>query len=400
MTVGALAEDLLHGFYVDDSPVPNDPYQLHATGMELTGTLTAQVQAGSLVSGNGSITAGVSLSINGALDTSPDHKIRLDVLLPQLLSNPIGTFALHGKVSADASFSVGLEVGPFSINAYTVQLAHYDIVNFDTDAPSTPPASPTSPNEITIPAQPGSIDVRPYEAIYAGDQSLFSPENISAEFTIVRGIELLYPNGNYNLFPTQSTIYGSNDLPVLGTSPQQQPAGYYYIDNDILSSGDQRIIVETDPKYTDLFNSEVILPLSFIASTINDDAAGIWPSLSSITLKGGQGNDYFDVSQFTDNYPGTASLYGGVGDNTLIGGTYEQGGEGHATLIGASGKNSTLVAGGDYLTNGDVLYLPDPSTDLGSRLEGGFGGSSNLIGGQGDDWFVAALAGGPRLMCP
>jgi hypothetical protein len=375
----SLARDLLHGFYVDNS----------ATGLHLTGSLSAELSFVAVASVTGSIDANVNLSFNNPPRSSepddPPSYIRLDAIIDRLSQNPIGTFALQGDVTASADINLGLELGVFNINGWSYHLGDTTIVSFNTAAGATAGSAPsTPPNDIRVQLQNynETIYIRPYSEVVLGDQSIHPIGYDGSVYTRIKGIEVLYGDGSYNLYPTETELI-SLDTGLIIRDPQavqDQPAGYYYIDNNSASSGNQTIIVQATN--TEYHNDSELPTIPAPPPNLSQ----VWNSLGSIALNAGNlvGNAHFDVSQFTEHYSGTASLVGAFGDNTLIGGTFEVGGYGHSTLIGPSGRSATLIAGG-YLS---------PDLDLGSYLQAGAGSSTALIGGWGNDWFEVPIGPG------
>jgi N-acetylneuraminic acid mutarotase len=408
--------DILDGFYVNDQPtydangLPVDT----GTGLHLHGDLTAfaTIPAVTLVGG---IHADVDLQLSQNL-THDGNKVRLSDLLPDFLSDPFDTFALHGDVYADANINIGLNLGIIDITVFSYQLAKAEIVDFGTQSnPPQPPSSgPVQVGEIRLNLQPSqeTIYVKPYVASLN--------DAVDGGYVVYTGIEVDYPNGTFVDYLTQSELF--NGTYPNGVDLYKAPAGYYYLDNSTVTSGDQKIVVETlaDPNSVSdygefrqrvaVHDDAHVLPDYSNPQDRKNFAQNlepqIWNSLSSINLdlSALQGTTYIDVSQFTEHYPGTATLIGGTDNNpltgnTLIGGTHEEGGIGRATLIAPNNRSATLIAGRSLVLANGVLVF-GPQDDKGSYLQAGTGVGSDgkptgavysLVGGQGNDWFEVPL---------
>lgn len=150
-----------------------------------------------------------------------------------------------------------------------------------------------------------------------------------------------------------------------------------------------------------------------LSGTAGNDAIGIWndgstlrvrmngrsypfslASVARIEIDAGDGDDLVDLSSTTVN----AYLFGGAGDETLIGGV------GNDTLSGGAGRNRMLGGPGNDRINGsggrDFIYGEGDDDRLygnaGNDFIDGGGNVDRLFGGDGDD-FLTGGSGNDKL---
>ncbi|MBI1311454.1 hypothetical protein GC176_09115 [bacterium] len=106
-----------------------------------------------------------------------------------------------------------------------------------------------------------------------------------------------------------------------------------------------------------------------------------FPSLTSVSVSGGNGRDSIIGSAFDDVINGGAAndtIYGGTGDDTLVGGDRNDnlyGEAGNDVLLGARGSDEAYGGDGDDLVVGSA----------GNDIEIGGAGNDTLRGGSGND---------------
>ncbi|BAY22680.1 hypothetical protein NIES2100_24430 [Calothrix sp. NIES-2100] len=181
---------------------------------------------------------------------------------------------------------------------------------------------------------------------------------------------------------TDDTIYGyeGNDTLNGQNGSDRLIAG---VGNDILSGGAGDDILDGGDG-TDAVSESANVNFTLTDTQLIGNGSDSLSNIERVTLTGGVGDNTLDASGFTI---GSVYLYGGVGNDTLIGGSnidYLNGQDGNDSLIAGAG-NDTLYggAGNDSLdgsAGNDTLYGQDGNDSL---IAGA--GNDILYGGAGDD---------------
>jgi hypothetical protein len=362
-------EDLLHGFYFDNSidttdpPVPNVPNPRN-TGVYLEGF--ARLEASAVVTISGGLYANLSFELANT-DASPH--VYLDSMIQNLESGG-KVFNAKGKFYAAANMELTLPnpVGP-DITLFSYDLAHYDIINND----------PPPPPDLGIPVVVHDSTI---EHTFALDVNKMSPGAIvtvapfhdfpTASGFAADGIRVDYPN-EIDLYVARKDDVNTdyyNFIGLNGTVP------------------DGVTINISDPFR--VFADE---------GAPNPAPAQTKPG---VLLAGGK-NVVYIYDELFDGSHATVLLVGGYGSNTLAGGTIEFGNFIPAERIDQAkshfGDISGYDAAGQALINSEIGGATAPADAhgiIGATMTASHGGL--MLGGPGANSFIAAGPGAYEMI--
>jgi hypothetical protein len=374
--------DVLDGFYIDNTPIPETDnqgtaYIHYKTGVDIQGGLYAGASFGV------TITGGVFANVSAHLNYS-SPLVRLDQIWATLSTNPLSIFALHGEVYAEADISLGIHTPLVSFDLFKFTLAKVVVVDFDTSAQGQSESGgpgTTYADMIPIYVAPGdnTITVCSYTDV---------SQTPGGALDAWSGIEVIYAD-HKSRFPTTHNINGQDVF-----------TRTCFIVTDFGSNtaptGNHTIIV--DPSIVETYREN--------GNTLYAANETIWTGVSGL-LFGGPGDDHLEWSA-----PGQGTLVGGGGNDDLIGGTVEYAGfaPANANFGDTSKVNpatlSQLMASqtGSGLGNTNLIAGPTPN----SRFYGGPGNNNfqipdrgpgigrgdQLIGGTGNNWFDVPSSAG------
>jgi Ca2+-binding RTX toxin-like protein len=322
--------EVFDGFFIDERIDPNTG--LHATGVDLTGKLTASAVANlgvAEVGAGGGVFATIEFSL---FDPDGDGKLRVPEIVGDLQNGgPLGLFEVSGDISAHMFAFIKIL---FVLN-FNVQLGpDLPLLSFDI----TPTAEPVLARDM------GDGVLRLNMGPNAADRLNTNTTDGNEYFKV----SLVDPDTN------TVAVSASFDEGNTWTDPQNY-SGITKIEGDGGQGND----------YIDL-------------SGVGTGAA----KPISAEIKGGFGNDVLIAGDGTD-----AVLMGGAGDDVLIGaGADDQmfGEDGNDKIVGGGGsdyidggKGDDMIAGND----GNDTIIGGDGNDV---IYGG-AGNDTLIGGQGND---------------
>ncbi len=365
------AEDLLHGFYFDnsidttDAPIPNVPSPKR-TGLYLQGF--AEVSASAVITVTGGIYANVSVEL---VSTDNSTHVALDSMISNLTGNS-KVFKLSGQVYAKATLEVTFDtiVGP-NITLFSYDLSRDVLIDFD----PPPPPSVGLPlvvidvtNQHTLLLDPGkmspgaTVTVQPFHDFTITSGGTFLGD----------GIRVDYP-GEIDLYVERKNDTNTNYYNLLGV-------------NGTVPDG---------------VSLNIIDPFRMFADEGAIDPAPA-QTKRGVVLAGGK-NVAYKYTEASDGSHATVLLVGGYGSNTLTGGTMEFGNFIPAERIDQAkqhfGDESGYDAAGVGLINSsiDAAIAPaDPTGIIGATMTASHGGL--MFGGAGSNSFIAAGAGAYEMI--
>ncbi|MCC7085315.1 MAG: VCBS repeat-containing protein [Pirellulales bacterium] len=363
-------EDLLHGFYFDNSvdtsgpPIPNVPSP-KKTGLYVQGF--AELSASAIVTLSGGLYANVSVELASADNSS---HVALDSMVQNLASNA-KVFKLSGQVYAAASIELTLSdpVGP-DITLFSYELAKDVLVDFDPPPPPTlslPLVVIDATNQHTLLLDPskmtgGLVTVQPFHDFTVTSGGTFVGD----------GIRVDYP-GEIDLFIERKDDVNTNYYNLIGV-------------NGAVPDGVSINIVDPFRMFKD-------------EGAIDPTPAQTKPG---IVLAGGK-NAYYKYTEVADGSHATALLAGGYGSNTLTGGTIEFGNFIPADRIAQAKAHFGDISGYDAAGQGlidssiDAAVAPaDPAGIIGATMTASHGGL--MLGGPGNNSFIATGAGAYEMI--
>jgi hypothetical protein len=361
-------EDLLHGFYFDNSvdstapPIPNVSAP-KKTALYLQGF--AELSASAIVTLSGGLYANVNVELATANTSS---HVYLDDLIVNL-SSPAKIFHLSGQVYAAATIELTLPnpVGP-DITLFSYDLAKDVILDFD------PPPPPTESKPLVV------IDVTDQHTLK------LSPSKIG-----LGGAVMVQPFHDYNVGAyladgIRVDYAGEIDL-------------YVERKNDVTST--YYNVIGIDGATPDGVSITVIDPFRmFIDEGVNSPAPA--QTKPGVIFAGGK-NVYYKYVDAADGSHATVLLAGGYGSSTLTGGTMEFGNFIPAERLDQAkqhfGDTSGFDAAGVALVNStiDADVAPgSPAGIIGSTMTASHGGL--MLGGPGSNSFIATGAGAYEMI--
>ncbi len=365
------AQDLLHGFYFDnsvdttDAPIPNVPSP-KMTGLYLQGF--AEVSGSAVVTLSGGIYANLSVEL---VSTDNSTHVVLDSMISNLAGNS-KVFKLSGKVYASAQIELTIPdpIGP-DITLFSYNLGYDELINFDPPPPpdlGLPLVVIDVTNQHTLLLDPSkmtpgaSVTVQPFH-----DFSITSAGTFVGD-----GIRVDYP-GEIDLYIERKDDANTNYYNLLGV-------------NGVVPDGVSLNIIDPFRMFAD-------------EGAIDPAPAQTKPG---VVLAGGK-NVVYKYTEASDGSHATALLAGGYGSNTLTGGTMEFGNFIPAERIDQAkqhfGDESGYDAAGIGLINStiDTAIAPaDPTGIIGATMTASHGGL--MFGGPGSNSFFAAGAGAYEMI--
>ena len=364
-------EDLLHGFYFDNSidtsdlPVPNVSSP-RKTALYLEGF--AELSASAIVTLSGGLYANVSVELANT-DNAPH--VYLDTMIQNIGSNS-KVFKLAGQVYASAQLELTFDapVGP-SITLFSYELGRDVLLDFDPPPPPTfnvPLVVIDVTNQHTLQLDVGkmspgaAVTVQPFQDFTINSGGTFVGDGIRVDY------------------PTEIDLYveRKNDLTT----------NYYNLIgvNGVVPQGMSINVI--DPFR--LFKDE---------GAPEPEPAQTTPA---VILVGGK-NVAYKYSETSDGSHAKVLLAGGYGSNTLTGGTMEFGNFIPAARIDQAkqhfGDTSGFDAAGVGLINStiDAAVAPaNPAGIIGATMTASHGGL--MFGGPGNNSFIATGAGAYEMI--
>lgn len=358
-------DDLLHGFYFDNSvdtsgpPVPNvsDPRK---TGLYVQGFM--ELKASALVTLSGGLYA--NLSVELASTDSSSH-VHLDSMIQNLASGS-KVFDLGGQIYAAATIELTLPnpIGP-DITVFEYELGREVLVDFD------PPPSPGLGRPLTI------VDVTDQHTLLL-DVNKMQP----------RSVVKVQPFHDY---VAAGTTYAGDGIRV----DYANEIVLYVMRKDDVTTNYYNLI-GVNGAIPDGVTIDIVDPFGVFAK---EDATNPAPAQTTpgVLLAGGRNVGYSYTEAADGSHP-TVLLAGGYGSNTLGGGTMMFGnfipGNRIAQAKGHFGDTSGYDATGLAYFHSviDAAIAPaNPAGIIGSKMAGGRGGL--MLGGPGANSFIASGPG-------
>ena len=365
-------EDLLHGFYFDNSidnsgpPIPNVSSP-RKTAFYLQGF--AEISASAVVTVSGGIYANVSIELVNQDDSS---HVYLDTML-QNIGSPANVFNASGKLYAAASIEVTIPnpVGP-NITLFSYELAHQTLLDYD----PLPPASETKPLVVIDVTNEHTLRLKTAQMSTVGQVTVQPFHNMSVliagQTVVADGIRVDYA-GEIDLYIERKNDFTTN---------------YYNL-------------VGLDGPAPDGVSVHIIDPFRVFA---DEGAPDPEPALTTpgVILAGGR-NVTYNYSEAGDGTHATVLLAGGFGSSTLTGGTMEFGNFIPAARLDQAKQHFGDVSGfdsaGQSMINSqiDAAVAPaDPTGIIGSTMTASHGGL--MFGGPGSNSFFAAGPGAYEMI--
>ena len=366
------AEDLLHGFYFDNSiddsgpPIPNVSSP-RKTAFYLQGF--AEISASAVVTVSGGIYANVSIEL---VNQDNSSHVYLDTML-QNISSPANVFNASGKLYASASIELTIPnpIGP-NITLFSYELAHQTLLDYD----PLPPASESKPLVVIDVTNEHTLQLKTAQMSTVGQVTVQPFHNMSVliagQTVVADGIRVDYA-GEIDLYIERKNDFTTN---------------YYNL-------------VGLDGPAPDGVSIHIIDPFRVFA---DEGASDPEPAQTKpgVILVGGR-NVTYDYSEAGDGTHATVLLAGGYGSTTLTGGTMEFGNFIPAARLDQAKQHFGDVSGydptGQTMINSqiDAAVAPaDPTGIIGSTMTASHGGL--MFGGPGNNSFFAAGPGAYEMI--
>jgi hypothetical protein len=363
-------EDLLHGFYFDNSvdtsapPIPNVSAP-KKTALYLQGF--AEISASAIVTLSGGLYANVNVELASANTSS---HVYLDDMIANI-SSPAKVFKLSGQVYAAATIELTLPnpIGP-DITLFSYELSKDVLVDFD------PPPQPSESKPLFV------IDV-------TNDHTLELDVNRMAPGASV----LVQPFHDYNL--------ASQGYLADGIRVDYPGAIVMYVErkNDVTSN--YYNLIGINGAVPDGVSISVIDPFRMFADEgVNSPAPG--QTTPGVVFAGGRNVNYKYV-EASDGSHAKVLLAGGYGSSTLTGGTLEFGNFIPAARLDQAeqhfGDTSGFDASGVALINSTIdadIAPANPAGIIGSTMTASRGGV--MLGGPGANSFIATGPGNYEMI--
>lgn len=345
---GKLA-DLRKGFYINntvsDAQDPlGEPYKHFATGIDVHGFMSADLEV-LLLKVSGGLYANASLHLDPRLNDSKG-RVRLDQLWDTITSNPLHLFATSGQIYASIDAGAGFDTPFGDVTLFSFNVGRAILVDWDTSPAPPPPLSggdiPPTTIYLHMTAGNDHIVVSDYQKSYS--------DSISGELTTDYGIEVIYPDHTETyrtrIWRHDEGLFNSN-FPAINLIAQDGDSG-----------GNDTVLIEqvdADGGY---------------GGTGNDPVTTV--------LIGGSGDDNFE-----NDGNGKALLVGEGGNDRLVGGQIEYGGQGNFSALLASDWASPFAFA--VLSANVGAVLTDDSSQFDLLI--GTSGADALYGGQGHNTF-------------
>ena len=363
-------EDLLHGFYFDNSvdtsgpPVPNVP-DPRKTGLYVQGFM--ELKASAIVTISGGLYA--NLSVELASTDSSSH-VHLDSMIQNLASGS-KVFDLGGQIYAAATIELTLPnpIGP-DITIFEYELVRETLVDFD------PPPSPSLGRPLTI------VDVTDQHTLLL-DVNKMQP----------RSVVKVQPFHDY---VAAGTTYAGDGIRV----DYANEIVLYVMRKDDVTTNYYNLI-GVNGAIPDGVSIDIVDPFGVFAK---EGATNPAPSQTTpgVLLAGGK-NVGYAYTEAPNGSHATVLLAGGYGSNTLTGGTMTFGNFIPAGRIAQAkahfGNTSGYDGAGQSLINSviDAAIAPvNPAGIIGARMNGSRGGL--MLGGPGVNSFAASGPGAYEMI--
>lgn len=365
-------EDLLHGFYFDNSidtsgpPIPNVSSP-RKTAFYLQGF--AEISASAVVTVTGGIHANVAIEL---VNQDNSSHVYLDTML-QNIGSPANVFNASGQLYAAASIELTIPnpVGP-NITLFSYELAHKTLLDYD----PPPPASETKPLVVIDVTNEHTLQLKTAQMSAVGQVTVQPFHNMSVliagQIVVADGIRVDYA-GEIDLYIERKNDFTTN---------------YYNL-------------VGLDGPAPDGVSIHIIDPFRVFA---DEGAPDPEPAQTSpgVILVGGR-NVTYDYSEAGDGTHATVLLAGGYGSSTLTGGTMEFGNFIPAERLDQAKQHYGNVSGfdsaGQTIINSqiDAAVAPaDPTGIIGSTMTASHGGL--MFGGPGNNSVFAAGPGAYEMI--
>ncbi len=365
-------EDLLHGFYFDNSiddsgpPIPNVASPRKAA-FYLQGF--AAVSASAVATVSGGIHANVAIELVNQ-DNSPH--VYLDTML-QNINGPTSVFNASGQLYASASIELTIPnpIGP-NITLFSYELARQTLLDYD----PLPPASETKPLVVIDVTNEHTLQLKTAQMSTVGQVTVQPFHNMSVliagQTVVADGIRVDYA-GEIDLYIERKNDFTTN---------------YYNL-------------VGLDGPAPDGVSIHIVDPFRVFA---DEGATDPEPAQTTpgVILVGGR-NVTYDYSEAGDGTHATVFLAGGYGSSTLAGGTMEFGNFIPTERIDQAKQHFGDVSGfdsaGQTMINSqiDAAVAPaDPTGIIGSTMTASHGGL--MFGGPGNNSFFAAGPGAYEMI--
>ncbi|MGD9635611.1 MAG: putative Ig domain-containing protein [Pirellulales bacterium] len=365
-------EDLLHGFYFDNSidtsgpPIPNVASP-RKTAFYLEGF--AEISASAVVTVSGGIHANVSIEL---VNQDNSSHVYLDTML-QNIGSPANVFNASGKLYASASIELTIPnpVGP-NITLFSYELAHQTLLDYD----PLPPASETKPLVVIDVTNEHTLRLKTAQMSTVGQVTVQPFHNMSVliagQTVVADGIRVDYA-GEIDLYIERKNDFTTN---------------YYNL-------------VGLDGPAPDGVSIHIIDPFRVFADEGAPDPKP--PQTTPGVIFVGGRNVTYDYSEAGNGTHATVLLAGGYGSTTLTGGTMEFGNFIPAARLDQAKQHFGDVSGydptGQTMINSqiDAAVAPaDPTGIIGSTMTASHGGL--MLGGPGSNSFFATGPGAYEMI--